>query len=106
MYLIPENYEIIRHKNDENINAACFQLTHHLHLMGILSSAVKMNDVKRSWEQILEETEQKEFEGNENFFVISLIQFFKNLEEEQLNSVCEYIVATWLNNDPTILKQS
>jgi len=41
--------------------------------MGILSSAVKMNDVKRSWEQILEETKQKEFEGNENFFVISLM---------------------------------
>ena len=106
MYLIPENYEIVRHNNDENLNATCFQLTHHLHLMGILSSAVKMNPVRRSWEQILEETEGLEFEGNENFFVISLIKFFKNLEEDELNGVCEYIVATWLNNNPTILKQS
>jgi len=57
MYLIPENYEIVRHNNDENLNATCFQLTHHLHLMGILSSAVKMNPVRRSWEQILEDTE-------------------------------------------------
>lgn len=31
MYLIPENYEIVRHNNDENLNATTFQLTHHLH---------------------------------------------------------------------------
>ena len=47
-----------------------------------------------------------EFEGNENFFVLSLIEFFKNLQPDQLDMVCEYIVATWLNNNPTILKQS
>ena len=57
MNLIPENYEIVRHNIDDNLNATCFQLTHHLHLMGILSSAVKMNPVRRSWEQILEDTE-------------------------------------------------
>jgi len=41
--------------------------------MGILSSAVKMSPVKRAWEQILADSEAKEYEGNENFFVTSLI---------------------------------
>ena len=74
--------------------------------MGILSSAIKMNSVKAAWDEILINTEQMEFEGNENFFVTSLISFFKNLKPEQLDMVCEYIVATWLNTSPTVLKQS
>ena len=106
MYLIPENFQIIRRKNDEAVTTTTYKLTKHLHQMGILSSAVKMDSISHCWESALEKTDNMEFEGNENFFVIALQSFFADLKPEQMEMVCQYIVANWLNHDEEVLIQS